>query len=168
MRKVEVLPFDPDWQRRFEEAAMEIAGIFGEECVEIHHIGSTSVEGLSAKPVIDLLPVVRSIGSVDAFNTKMADAGYVAKGENGLPGRRFFQKGGNERTHHVHVFEKGSPEIRRHLAFRDYLRTHPEKAQEYGALKEKLAAEYPMDIEMYIAGKTELVSMIEKLAMEES
>ncbi|MGO1060336.1 GrpB family protein [Planococcus sp. FY231025] len=168
MRKVEVFPFDPDWHRRFKEAAMEIEGIFGEECAEIHHIGSTAVEGLSAKSVIDLLPVVRSIENVDAFNRKMAEAGYVAKGENGLPGRRFFQKGGDERTHHIHVFEKGSREIRRHLAFRDYLRAHPEKAQEYGALKEKLASEYPMDIEKYIAGKTELVSVIEKLAMEES
>lgn len=167
MRKVEVVPFDPEWHRQFGEAAVEISRIFGNECIEIHHIGSTSVEGLSAKPVIDLLPVVRSIENVDAFNGKMADAGYMAKGENGLPGRRYFQKGGNERTHHVHIYEEGSPEINRHLAFRDYLRTHPEKAKEYGTLKEELAAEYPQDIKKYIAGKAELVSEIEKLAREE-
>lgn len=167
MRKVEVMPYNPDWQHQFERAALEIKGIFGDECIEIHHIGSTAVEGLSAKPVIDLMPVVRTIETVDAFSGKMAEAGYMAKGENGLPGRRFFQKGGDVRTHHVHVFQKGSPEIRRHLAFCAYLQTHPEQARKYGALKEKLAIEYPLDIDGYIAGKAELVTWIEKMAMEE-
>jgi GrpB-like predicted nucleotidyltransferase (UPF0157 family) len=168
MRKVEVMPYNPDWQRQFEQAAMEIKGIFGDECIEIHHIGSTAVEGLSAKPVIDLLPVVRTIETVDAFSRKMAEAGYLGKSENGIPGRRFFQKGGDVRTHHVHVFQKGSKEIGRHLAFRDYLQAHSGEAKKYGALKEKLAIEYPLDIDGYIAGKAELVTWIEKRAMEES
>lgn len=168
MRKVVVLPYDPDWQHRFEQAALEIKNIFGNECTEIYHIGSTAVEGLAAKPIIDLLPVVRNIGTVDLFNGQLAELGYIAKGENGLFGRRYFQKGGDGRTHHVHVYQEGNDEIRRHLAFRDYLRNHPMEAEKYGELKEKLANEHPWDIEKYIAGKEELVLWTEKKAMEES
>lgn len=167
MRRVVVLPYNPEWKRRFEQAAAEINYIFGDECLEIHHIGSTAVEGLAAKPVIDLMPVVRCIENIDSFNGKMEERGYIAYGENGLPGRRYFQKGGDERTHHIHVYQEGNEEIRRHLAFRDYLRLHAEEAKKYGALKEKLAFEHPVDIEAYIAEKAALVMEIEKKAMEE-
>lgn len=167
MRKVEVRDYNADWKRQFEQAADEIQQILGEECVAIHHIGSTSVEGLAAKPVIDLMPVVRDINKVDGFNEEMERSGYEAKGENGLPGRRYFQKGGDLRTHHVHIYEKGNNEIIRHLAFRDYLRENPHEAKEYGTLKKKLAKEHPYDIQKYIEGKEQLVIKIEKRAMGE-
>lgn len=167
VRRVVILPYDSGWKCRFEKAASEVKEVFGKECIEIHHIGSTAVEGLAAKPIIDLMPVVRSIENIDFFNDKMEELGYIAYGENGLPGRRYFQKGGDERTHHVHVYQEGNEEIRRHLAFRDYLRTHTEEAKKYGALKEKLALEYPLNIEAYINGKAELAAWIEKKAMEE-
>lgn len=167
MRKVIVLPYDPAWKDQFEEGALQIKAVLGDQCTDIHHIGSTAVLGLAAKPVIDILPVVKDIKAIDFFNDKLAELGYIAKGENGLPGRRYFQKGGDERTHHVHVYQEGNVEIRRHLAFRNYLRDHPQVAGNYGALKKGLAFEYPWDIENYIEGKSEFVSEIEKKAMEE-
>lgn len=82
--------------------------------------------------------------------------GYDPKSENGLPGRRYFQKGGENRTHHVHMYQVASPEIERHLAFRDYLRSHLQVAKASGQLKEQLAHQFPYDIESYIKGKEHL------------
>ena len=103
MRKVEVMPFSERWSDDFEKEATELQEIFGAELIAIHHIGSTSVKGLSAKPIIDIMPVVKDILQIEQYNTSMAAIGYEAKGENGIAGRRYFQKGGNERTHHVHI-----------------------------------------------------------------
>lgn len=165
MRKVDVMPFSERWSLDFEEEAAVLQGIFGAEIVEIHHIGSTSIHGLSAKPIIDIMPVVKDISRIDQYNGNMAAIGYEAKGENGIAGRRYFQKGGDERTHHVHIYANGSPEIDRHLAFRDFLRVNPEKAKAYGNLKEKLAQQFPYDIESYIKGKEQLASEIEREAI---
>lgn len=167
MRKVIVCDYDQNWKREFQEAAAEIQEVFGKECLTIHHIGSTAVAGLAAKPIIDLMPVVKDIELVDQFNTKMKQLGYESKGENGLPGRRYFQKGGDERTHHVHVYETGNSEIKRHLVFREYLKKHSIEAEKYGTLKKELAKKHPMDIESYIQGKEQLVKEIEKRAMED-
>ncbi|WP_391202421.1 GrpB family protein [Psychrobacillus sp. L4] len=166
MRKVEVVSYSGDWKERFEEEAEQIQKVLGSEIITIYHIGSTSVNGLSAKPIIDIMPVVRDINNIDAFNGAMIAIGYEPKGENGLPGRRYFQKGGDNRTHHVHIYEMDNPEIERHLAFRDYLRTYPEVANDYGQLKEMLAKQFPYDIESYIVGKEQLATEIEEKAIQ--
>lgn len=165
MRKVEVIRFSERWSLDFEKEAAVLEKVFGAEVIKIHHIGSTSIHGLSAKPIIDMMPVVKDITQVDQYDEKMAAIGYEAKGENGILGRRYFQKGGDERTHHVHMYEIGSPEIDRHLAFRDFLRAHPGKAKAYGDLKEKLARQFPYDIEAYIDGKAEVAARIEREAI---
>ncbi|MFJ5768384.1 GrpB family protein [Psychrobacillus sp. NPDC093180] len=165
MRKVVVEAYLADWKDRFEEEAVLLKTIFGTEIQRIHHIGSTSVDGLSAKPIIDMMPVVRDISKIDHFNKAMIANGYEPKGENGLPGRRYFQKGGNDRTHHVHMYEVGNPGIERHLAFRDYLNTHPNVKKKYGDLKESLARQFPYNIESYINGKEQLASGIERDAL---
>ncbi|REB05182.1 GrpB family protein [Sporosarcina sp. BI001-red] len=165
-RKVEVLPYSSTWPTEFQNEAGALQKIFGSELLEVHHIGSTAVVGLSAKPVIDLLLVVQSISRVDEWNEAMRDIGYEAKGENGIEGRRYFQKGSNARSHHVHVFEKGSPAITRHLLFRDFLRAHPARAMEYGELKTRLAGQYPYDIEKYIDGKSDIIRRIESDAAQ--
>jgi len=166
MRRVEVTPYNEQWVRMYQEEAEKLCRIFGRQLVAIHHIGSTSVPGLDAKPIIDIMPVVHDISLVHEYNQLMRDIGYEPKGENGIPGRRYFQKGGDNRTHHVHVFQVGSPHIERHLAFRDYLRTHPNVAREYGDLKRKLAQEFLNHIESYIQGKESLVKAIEQRALE--
>jgi GrpB-like predicted nucleotidyltransferase (UPF0157 family) len=111
MRKVEVHPYNEQWKPQFDLEAAKLKGVFGNTLIDIHHIGSTAVPGLSAKPIIDLMPIVRDIQTIDALQYSMEELGYEALGENGLPGRRYFQKGGNARTHHVHVYEKENPEI---------------------------------------------------------
>lgn len=166
MRKVEVFPYKDVWRTQFEQEAQKLKQVFGDILLAVHHIGSTSVPGLSAKPIIDLMPVVRKIEDVDAFQPAMEVLGYEARGENGLPGRRYFQKGGDQRTHHVHIYEKENPEISRHLLFRDYLRCHPARAKVYGDLKEHLARLYPFNIEAYITGKHDLVQELEQEAMQ--
>lgn len=165
MRKVQVTQYNKNWPLMYEEEAEKLRKIFGSEIIEIYHIGSTSVNGLIAKPIIDIMPVVKDVKQVDDFNTAMIDIGYEPKGENGLSSRRFFQKGGDERTHHVHIYEMGDAEIERHLAFRNYLRTHPYTVKKYGSLKKELSQRFPNDIEAYINGKEKLVSEIEKKAI---
>ncbi|WP_164669810.1 GrpB family protein [Virgibacillus doumboii] len=165
MRKVEVVPYNNQWPFFFEKESGELKRIFGTEIIEIHHIGSTSVAGLSAKPVIDMIPVARDITQIDAYNDAMKENGYEAMGENGIRGRRYFQKGGDERTHHVHIFEAGDPAIERHLAFRNYLRAHSNAAKQYGDLKEELSRLFPYDMESYIEGKAQFVADMEQKAL---
>lgn len=165
LRKVEVYPYNEKWVLMFEIEAEKLKHIFEKEMIDIYHIGSTSIPGLSAKPIIDIMPVVYDIKLVDHYNGKMKSIGYETKGENGIPGRRYFQKGGNNRSHHVHIYQAESDDITRHLAFRDYLRIHPNEKKKYGELKVRLAQQFPFDIESYINGKERLVKEIERKAM---
>ena len=165
MRKIEIVDYNEDWVEEFKREAAELSQVFGDELVAIHHIGSTSVPALQAKPIIDIMPVVRRIERVDAFNPQMEALGYEAMGELGIPGRRYFRKGGDDRTHHVHVFQEGSEEIERHLAFRDYLRARPDVAARYGELKAQLARQFPHDIDAYMDGKDAFVKEVEQQAL---
>jgi len=165
MRRVLVEEYDADWKKKFEDEAILLQKIFGLEIQKIHHIGSTSINGLSAKPIIDMMPIVRDINKIDTYSDAMIAIGYEPKGENGLPGRRYFQKGGDNRTHHVHMYEMANPEIERHLAFRDFLRAHPVIANKYGDLKITLAKQFPYDIDAYINGKEKLAEEIEHQAI---
>ena len=138
VRKLVLEAYNPDWPHLFEKEAKQLSEVFGEILVNIHHIGSTSIPMTCAKPVIDILVEVTNIESVDSRNPMLIELGYVPRGEAGIEGRRYFRKGGDERTHHIHAHEVGSPHIERHLNFRDYLRAHPEIAKEYCQLKKRL------------------------------
>ena len=136
----------------------------------MHHIGSTAVPNIHAKPVIDILLVVQKHAELDAKQAAMEALGYEARGEGGIPGRRFFRRDNKDgdRTHQVHAFEADSPQIARHLAFRDYMIAHPGIAQEYSALKQKLAAEHPNDIEAYMDGKDAFIHEIDRWTAEQT
>lgn len=166
MRKVTVLSYDKQWILLFAEEADVLRNILGEQVVSVHHFGSTSVPGLKAKPIIDIMIVVKDISLVDEFNPAFQNFGYEGKGENGISGRRYFQKGGDNRTHHLHIYQTGSPEVERHLAFRDYLRTHSDAMKEYGELKNRLSQQFPYDIESYIMGKEDLALKIQQEAID--
>lgn len=168
MRNIVVVPYNPRWPELFKQEAEKIRSVLGDLLIEIHHIGSTSVPNLPAKPVIDILPIVRDIVLVDAFNPQFEAIGYEPMGENGIPGRRYFRKGGvYHRSHHLHIFgEDNLLGINRHLAFRDYLRTHPEVAAAYAALKQKLAQQFPDDIIAYSDGKDAFIKRHEAIALE--
>jgi GrpB-like predicted nucleotidyltransferase (UPF0157 family) len=101
--RVVVTNYNPQWPGMFEAEVDIIRKVFGEELTAVHHIGSTSVPGLKAKPIIDIMLLVRNIEVVDKFNDKMIELGYEPMGEYGIPRRRFFRKGGHNRTHHVHI-----------------------------------------------------------------
>ncbi|MFW9849955.1 MAG: GrpB family protein [Candidatus Thorarchaeota archaeon] len=166
MRLIEVVPYSEEWPVLFETDAAIIREILGDEVVEIHHIGSTSIPGLVAKPIIDILPVVKDIRRVDKYNQQFIDVGYEPRGEFGLPGRRYFAKGGENRTHHLHIYQVGNSEIDRHLAFRDYMITHPEEAEAYAELKQSLAKQFPYDTPAYCDGKDEFIKERERRALE--
>jgi GrpB-like predicted nucleotidyltransferase (UPF0157 family) len=166
MRNVRVVDYDPAWPVAFEREAALLTGIFGADLVAVYHIGSTAVPGLPAKPIIDIMPVVHDIARVDLYNDDMMAAGYEPRGEYGIPGRRYFSKGGDEeRSHHVHAFQIGNPGVARHLAFRDYLRGHSDVAQEYATLKITLARRFPHDIEGYMDGKDAFIKDLEWKAL---
>jgi len=109
LRKIEVVDFQSSWADDFNrEKALICNALSKENVVGVHHIGSTSVEGLCAKPIIDILLEVKCLSELDEQSYLMESLGYLAKGEFGIPGRRYFQKGGVQRTHQVHAFLTGS------------------------------------------------------------
>lgn len=163
-----VVDYDPLWPLLFRKEADAISRILGDNLVLIHHIGSTSVPFLAAKPIIDIMPVVKDLSGVDAVSGEFVKLGYEYLGELGINGRRYLRKGGQERTHQIHIFQmEDDTNILRHLAFRDYLRSHRDVAMEYAALKKDLAARFPYDIDGYCDGKDAFVKKIENLALAE-
>ena len=164
-RKVKVVPHDPAWREAFEAEAAALSSVLGDEALAVHHIGSTAIPGISAKPIVDFLVEVRRIERVDDLSSAMAERGYKAWGEYGLPGRRYFDKRGDRHICHVHIYQRGNPEVKRHLAFRDYMISHPEEAKAYGRLKEALAKEFPTDIEAYMDGKDAFIKEAERKAL---
>lgn len=160
-RNIEVVAYNLLWTEMFALEATLIKQALGSNCITIHHIGSTSVLGLSAKPIIDILPVVKNILEVDKATKEMEGLGYEAKGEYGIAFRRYFQKSKNVRTYNVHVYEEGDPEIDRYLKFCEWMRSHEDDAQAYANLKIELAAKFPQNILQYCNGKDAFVANID-------
>jgi GrpB-like predicted nucleotidyltransferase (UPF0157 family) len=159
--------YSPDWPPEFEREAGRLRALLGEELVAVHHVGSTSVPGLAAKPIIDLLPLVRAIAAVDDYTPRLREAGYRDWGEYGLPGRRLFTRDrGEDRTHNVHVYQFDNPDVERHLAFCAYLRHHEPARREYEALKRAVYEQHPADIQAYNDGKNGWIKRLEPVAVE--
>ena len=166
MRKIEVVNYRETWDDAFRLEARALQDCIGFLKPAIHHIGSTSVRGLSAKPVIDILIEIDDLELLEKEATALATIGYVFRGENGIPGRLYFEKGGEDRSHQIHAFERGSFGALRHLAFRDYLRSRPDVANEYAILKKQVASVCNNDIDRYCDGKDAFIKKHEKLALE--
>jgi GrpB-like predicted nucleotidyltransferase (UPF0157 family) len=162
--KVRLSDFSEDWAQMYQDEAQSLKNIFGDEIIKCEHFGSTSVHGLKAKPVIDMLCIVKDIDKIDSFNEKMDSLGYDVAGEWGIPGRRLFRKGGENRTHHIHFYQLDNSQIDRHLIFRDYLRSHPEEVAKYSRFKEELAERFEHTSE-YSPAKKAFVSEMEKQAL---
>jgi GrpB-like predicted nucleotidyltransferase (UPF0157 family) len=166
-RKVEVVPHDPTWVNLFRAEADILVNIFGDQLVAIHHIGSTAIPGIVAKPILDFLVEVHEIQQVDILNNNMEKFDYQPRGEYGISGRRYFVKqSGEVHTCHIHTFQTGDPQVERHLNFRDYLIAHPQDALAYSRLKEDLARQFPEDIDSYVAGKDHFIQNIDDKALE--
>lgn len=167
--KVELLPHDPAWLKAAEAEARRLMEAFGAGMVEVHHVGSTAIPGIVAKPVLDLMPVVTRLADVDARETVMMALGYEGWGELGLPGRRYFtlsDKVSGRRLAQLHCFEAGSPEITRHLAFRDWLNAHPEEARAYEREKLRCQALHPDSSHDYGDCKSPWIKEAEARALE--
>ncbi|MCY4581457.1 MAG: GrpB family protein [Chloroflexi bacterium] len=165
-RQIEIADYNPGWPLAFEREASAILEARRSWVVEVHHVGSTSVPGLAAKPVLDMLPV--AAGPAEALEAvhRMVALGYRYRGENGIPGRLYFQKDVDGRdVAHVHMFPVGHPAIRTHLAFRDHLRTHPETARDYERLKRELAAKHVDDREAYTDAKAGFIEGVIAIAL---
>ncbi|CAA0092931.1 Uncharacterised protein [Zhongshania aliphaticivorans] len=165
MTEITIDKYDEHWPQLFQEERDVILSAVAIPFYAIHHIGSTSVSGLSAKPVIDILIEVDDLETMDSENDCFASLGYECMGEYGLSRRRFYRKGHPRPSHHIHVFETGSIGARRHLAFRDYIRAHPDIAVEYESLKKSAAATSNGDINNYCEGKDAFVSKHQTLAL---
>lgn len=164
---IEVVPHDAAWSAAFADECVRLTAVMAHPEVRIEHMGSTSVPGLAAKPVIDILVGVLSLELVDSRTVGLVGLGYEAKGEYGLPGRRYFRKSAldGQRTHHLHAYLTTSPDFRRHLVFRDYLRSHPDRAAEYGALKVQIAGEGVAQRSDYSAAEADFVAALERDAL---
>lgn len=167
IRKIEIKEYDSNWPVLFEQEKALIQQVLANVVRHIHHIGSTSVPYLAAKPIIDILLEVSSLDELDQYNESMIEIGYEPRGEFGIPRRRYFPKGGMERTHHVHAFESGDSHVVRHLVFRDYLRANPKVAKDYGELKKEVARRSNNDRDAYCDGKNDFVQEIEQKALHE-
>jgi GrpB-like predicted nucleotidyltransferase (UPF0157 family) len=166
---VRLVPYNPAWlglfivERSRIEAAVGRAGID----LKLEHTGSTSVPGVCAKPILDILAGASDTKTLQRAIAALQNAEYQYRGEQGIPGRHFFRRG-EPRQYHVHLTMTGSAFWRDHLAFRDYLRGHRDTASAYGALKQALAEQYPRDRESYIEGKTGFVEEVLRIAARQS
>lgn len=153
MNSITVVDYDPNWTKQFEELRSTLLGALEELTASIEHVGSTSVPGLPAKPVIDIDVVVSSDDLASAIQRLMT-IGYKYRGELGIPDREAMKSPDDSVTHHLYVCPTHSQALANHLAVRDYLRSNSRSACEYGDLKKRLAREYSSDIDGYVEAKS--------------
>ena len=163
-KKVVVLPYDSGWKASFDAIKKEIEEALGDRILAVEHVGSTSVEGMSAKPCIDIDVVIEDYSVFEAVVKKLEAVGYIHEGDLGIKGREAFRYSDKPHlmTHHLYVCPKDSEELKRHVAFRDFLRNNPDSAAEYSKVKETAAAMYPHDIDKYMEYKSSCIKDLYK------
>lgn len=166
---VEVVDYDPSWPRSYAEERDRIAAALGDSVTAIEHVGGTAVPGLPAKPVVDIMVGVADIERAGQAVAGLINLGYqyVPELESELPERRYFRRGSPE-SHHIHMVGVDSDFWEEHLLFRDYLRTHPQAAEEYGKLKRGLAGRFRLDRAAYRAGKLPFIDTVVAAARRET
>jgi GrpB-like predicted nucleotidyltransferase (UPF0157 family) len=163
-----VVPHNPAWSQAFESESHAISHALGGAAIVLHHIGSTAIPGILAKPIIDMLGEVDDLTVIDQQSATMQNLGYEVMGEFGIDGRRYFRKydRGGHRTHHLHFFAIGSPHIERHIAFREYLRSNLRKAAEYSNLKARITSRGGVSRVEYMDAKASFVEETERMAID--
>jgi len=157
---VRVVPYDPDWQVQYALEAARLYSSIGEFVLDIQHVGSTAVPGCDAKPIIDIAISIADLGKVEACVPPLEGLGYEYKGENGIPGRHYFQRGKPVCLFHIHMSTPDHSNWINHLRFRNYLQAHAEAVHAYCQLKHDLAARYTNDRLAYTEGKAEFIRSI--------
>jgi GrpB-like predicted nucleotidyltransferase (UPF0157 family) len=166
--KVTLVPHDPRWASLAGAEAARVKAATGSTMIEVHHIGSTAIPGISAKPILDLLPVAGSLAELDRARPALEEIGYAWWGEYGLPGRRYCtlsDRDTGDRRVQLHCYARGDPAIVRHLAFRDYLRAHTDLAGQYEEEKARCARLHPNDSHAYTDCKSGLIKLLEAEAL---
>lgn len=164
--EVRLVEVDGAWRERYRAVATELRGLVGGDrpLLRLHHVGSTAVPGLLAKPTLDLMAPAARWPLDPATVAALAAFGYVDHGEHGLPGRHYFARGGHEV--HLHVVDPGSGHLERHLALRDLLRSDADARERYARRKRELVRAHAGDRAAYVAGKDALVRELEVRALE--
>lgn len=159
IKQVIVEPYDEEWKNEFRKIKKELSTALHDEIISIEHVGSTSVKGLSAKPIIDIDIVIKDKSVFKKVRNTLEEIGYRHEGDLGITDREAFKYSGKEHLmkHHLYVCPQESAELKRHIAFRDYLRSHPEAVFEYSRIKNEGAALFPTDIDGYINHKTAFI-----------
>lgn len=155
-----IVDYDSVWPAVFEELRQRVGSALADLSFTIEHVGSTSVPGLAAKPIIDLDILLRSAADQPLAIERLSAFGYVHRGDLGIPGREAFSHPAEIPRHHLYLCPPGSVAYRDHIAFRDYLRTHPETVEEYARLKHELARIYHDDRDGYTDAKTTFITGI--------
>ncbi len=153
---VTVVPYDKTWKSAFEEIKKEIEVAIGDLIIGIEHIGSTSVEGMSAKPCIDIDVIIKDYAIFDAVVGRLEAIGYIHEGNLGIRNREAFKYSDKPhlQKHHLYVCPQHSEELHRHIVFRDFLKSNPEAVKKYSSTKETAAQLFPDDIDKYIQYKS--------------
>ena len=163
-KRVVVLPYDAAWETAFEEIKTELEAEIGDLILGIEHIGSTSVEGMSAKPCIDIDVIIKDYSVFDEIVRRLGAIGYIHEGNLGIKDREAFKYADKPHLmmHHLYVCPQYSKELHRHTTFRDFLRSNPEAVQKYSLIKEKAAELFPNDIDGYIDYKSPCIEELYK------
>jgi GrpB-like predicted nucleotidyltransferase (UPF0157 family) len=161
-KQVIVEDYNLEWKNEFKRIKNELLAILSGKINSIEHVGSTSVEGLSAKPIIDIDIVIDH--NFEEVRQALESIGYLYEGDLGVLGREAFkyQNKPHLMVHHLYVCNKDNEELNRHIKFRDYLRQHKEDRDKYSAIKKEIAFKYSEDIDSYIEGKQPIILEIYK------
>ncbi|MBE6976569.1 MAG: GrpB family protein [Ruminococcaceae bacterium] len=162
---ITVEAYDPQWEQDFREIKDEIDQVLAGLHLGIEHVGSTSVPGLSAKPIIDVDVIIKNRAALPLVIERLSSIGYIYEGNLGIVDREAFgyKRMPHLKKHHLYVCPEDSRELRRHIIFREYLRSHPEAAAQYSKVKEDAAKLYPNDIEKYMQYKSSCIKYLYKL-----
>jgi GrpB-like predicted nucleotidyltransferase (UPF0157 family) len=159
--RIYIADYDERWPALYEEVGGPLAEAFGDYMVEMQHIGSTSVPGLGAKPIIDIAVDLRDYPLPQEVIEAVEKLGYTHMGEYGISGRHYFKRYDEDGLMvHVHAYSPGNDELTKHILFRDYMRTHPEAARKYELLKRDLASKYVDQRQVYTESKSDFVQEI--------
>lgn len=162
-REMTIVPYNSEWNKQYKEIQALLSEIFKDIVVDMQHFGSTAIEGMPAKPIIDVMAIVKDISKVDEYNAKMMEAGYVPRGENGITGRRYFQKfapDGINHMEHIHCYEPNNPHVSDELMFRDYLKINQAAFEKYKRVKLEASEKYRFSPAEYTEYKSQCVNEI--------
>ena len=158
---VQVISYQPVWKKLFKDEAARLRSALGNQILQIEHVGSTAIEGMDSKPIIDIIVAVESLDKARDLVPFVEALGYKYKENDYVPERIFFVKGpSSRRTHHLSFTEPTTDYWKAHILFRNYLQTHPEAVEEYERLKRELAEQHPEDRSAYRTGKQEFIEKI--------